>query len=54
MHIRISRKESKESRFFLRLVDVGTTPSVAKERDALVAEATEFIRIFSAILRNSE
>ena len=54
MHIRICRKESKESRFFLRLMDVGDSDSAAAERAALVKEAAEFVRIFSAILRSSE
>lgn len=51
MHIRISRKESKESRFFLRLLDIGPIAENAVERDALVGESTELIKIFSAILR---
>ncbi|HUU23241.1 MAG TPA: four helix bundle protein, partial [Phycisphaerae bacterium] len=52
MRIRISRKESKESRYWLRLVDVGEDASVEHERAALVQEATERMNIFGAILRN--
>lgn len=51
MHIRISRKESKESRYFLRLLDTGRDQSVDDERSSLAQEATELIKIFSAILR---
>ena len=32
MRIKISRKESKESRFFLRLLDAGGKPDVEAER----------------------
>jgi len=52
MHVRICRKESKESRLFLRLLEANTAESEA-ERLALVQEATELMNIFGAILRNS-
>ena len=42
------RKEAKESRLFLRLVDVG--PEAVKRRDALATEARELTLIFSAII----
>ena len=51
---KISRKESKESRFFLRLLDCAGKAPQESERTVLVTEASEFIKIFSAILRNSE
>jgi four helix bundle protein len=54
MHIKISRKESKESRYHLRLVDVGNDSARETERAWLVQEATELMNIFGAILRNSE
>jgi four helix bundle protein len=53
MRIKISRKESKESRLFLRLLDTGADPSVDHERAVLCQEATELMLILSAILRNS-
>ncbi len=53
MHVRISRKESKETRFFLRLLDTGANPDIDAQRNALCQEATELLLIFSAILRNS-
>ena len=52
MRIKICRKESKESRLFLRLLY--PDHSQLDERDALVGEATELMNIFGAILRNSE
>ncbi len=54
MRVKISRKESKESRYWLRLIDTGGETSVETERGALVQEATELMNIFGAILRNSE
>ena len=51
MRIKICRKESKESRLFLRLLYPKETD--LSERDALVHEATELMNIFGAILRSS-
>ncbi|MBI2968112.1 MAG: four helix bundle protein [Bacteroidetes bacterium] len=53
MHIKISRKESKESRFFLRLVDTGDDGILEKEKTILIQEATELMLIFGSILRKS-
>jgi four helix bundle protein len=53
MRIRISRKEAKESRYWLELVNVGRKPEVAAEQAALMREATELMNIFGAILRKS-
>ena len=46
MKIKISRKEAKESRFFLRLLDCGSADVVLIERQRLVTEATELMNIF--------
>jgi four helix bundle protein len=54
LRIKICRKEAKESRFWLRLIDVGNDPMIEKHRDNLVQEATELTNIFGAILRKSE
>ncbi|MBI3467282.1 MAG: four helix bundle protein, partial [Planctomycetes bacterium] len=54
MRIKISRKESKESRYFLRLVDTGEDGRVQKEREDLIQEGTELMKIFGAILRKSD
>jgi len=51
-HIRISRKEAKESRYWLRLMETSDADSNS-ERDSLVQEAQELMNIFGAILRNS-
>lgn len=50
--IKICRKEAKESRYWLRLVEVAN--DVISEREALVQEAQELMNIFGAIMRKSE
>ena len=52
--IKISRKESKESRYWLRLLDTGEDARLEAERDRLIQESTELMRIFGAILHKSE
>ena len=54
MRIRICRKEAKENRYWLRLVDAGDDAAVEKDRLNLIKEATELTNIFAAILRKSE
>jgi len=54
MRVKISRKESKESRYWLRLVEIGESAELAKERADLIQESTELLKILSAILRNSK
>jgi four helix bundle protein len=54
MRIKICRKESKESRYWLRLLDVNGTQTHAAERARLEQEATELLSIFSAILKKTE
>ncbi|MBU0533591.1 MAG: four helix bundle protein [Candidatus Omnitrophica bacterium] len=52
LRIKICRKEAKESRFWLKLLDVNE--KCEKERKELVQEATELMNIFGSILRNSK
>jgi len=54
MRVKICRKEAKESRYWLRLIDTGEDLVVNKLRDDLVQEATELTSIFGAILRKSD
>ncbi len=54
MRIKSSRKEARETRYWLRLLDTGTDASVEAERSKLIQEATELMKIFGAILRKSE
>ncbi|HEY1381872.1 MAG TPA: four helix bundle protein [Gemmataceae bacterium] len=52
MRVRISRKEAKESRYWLRLIDLESKTDLESERVSLIQESEELTRILSAILRN--
>ena len=54
MRIKISRKEAKESRYWLRLIDTNDDREMEKDRNALIKEATELMNIFGAILQKSQ
>ena len=51
LRIKICRKESKESRLFLRLLDVKGNQGLEVERGELAQEARELMLIFNAIVR---
>lgn len=53
LRVKICRKEAKESRLFLRLVDAGLAKDNIVDRDTLAAEARELTLIFSAIISKS-
>jgi four helix bundle protein len=53
MRIKICRKEAKESRYWLRLVDVNNE-KLEQERKLLETEATELTHIFGAIVTKSQ
>ena len=53
MRVKICRKEAKESRLFLRLIDAGLSKENGAKRDALAAEARELVLIFSSIISKS-
>jgi len=53
MHMRISRKEARESRLFLRLMDCGGREGLELERGRLVQEAMELKLILSTIIKKS-
>jgi four helix bundle protein len=48
--IKICRKESKESRLWLRLLVVGEKADLQKEQQELIQEAFELTRIFGSIV----
>jgi len=50
--IKICRKETKESRYWFRLIDSANS-EFGKETSALMQEATELMNIFGAILKKS-
>lgn len=54
MRVKICRKESKESKYWLNLVDMGNLTDIVGERDELIQEVTELMLIFSSIMRKSQ
>jgi four helix bundle protein len=50
--IKISRKEAKESKYWLMLIEVNSNDE--EERGSLLQEATELMMILSAIMRKSQ
>ncbi len=54
MRVKICRKEAKESRLFLRLVDAGLTKASLTARDGLAGEARELTLIFSSIISKTQ
>ncbi|MBI4653491.1 MAG: four helix bundle protein [Nitrospirae bacterium] len=54
MRIKICRKEAKESRYWLKLIDTQDKLELEKERNNLINESTELMNIFGSILRKSE
>jgi four helix bundle protein len=54
MRIKICRKESKESRYWLRLVETNGLPVWEAARDKLITESQELMNIFGAILNKSK
>ncbi|GIK60661.1 MAG: four helix bundle protein [Ignavibacteriota bacterium] len=54
MRIKISRKEAKESEYFLKLINETNTLTNEDEAKKLIQEANELKRIFSSILEKSK
>jgi len=54
MRIKISRKEAKESRYWLKLVDRNDDPEMESDSNALITEATELMNIFGSILQKCQ
>ncbi|HEA47028.1 MAG TPA: four helix bundle protein [bacterium] len=51
MRIKICRKESKEGRYWLRLTE--PLKDEQKEKDSLIQESTELMKIFGSILQKT-
>jgi four helix bundle protein len=51
LRVRIARKEAKETRYWLRLLDTKEDDALEKMRDELIQESDELMRIFGAILQ---
>lgn len=52
MKIKICRREAKECRYWLRLIDIEA--KIGTEQARLLGEADELMKIFGAIVRKSE
>ena len=52
--VKISRKEAKESRYWLQLLDVGGNDKLEKARRELAEEATELLKILNAIATKAQ
>ena len=53
MRIKICRKEAKECGYWLKLIEVSDT-DLGKEREILLEESIELMKIFGSILTKSE
>jgi len=54
MRIKICRKEAKESRYWLDLIDTQDNQNQETERKALTKETIELTNIFGSIVRKFE
>lgn len=50
MKVRISKREAKESNYWLRLLDLDEKPDLEDERQKLIMESEELKRILTAII----
>lgn len=53
MRMKIARKESKETRYWLRLLDTGDDTELQRGRERLIAESDELLKILSAIFNKA-
>ena len=53
MHLRICRKEAKESGFFLRLIHTDDREKLEEDRETLIKESKELVRIFSSSINKT-
>ncbi len=54
MRIKICKKEAKETKYWLRLIDMGDNKELSEEQQGLIREATELMSIFGSILVRSK
>jgi four helix bundle protein len=54
IRVKVCRKEAKESRYWLKLIDTDNVAELEKERVFLIAESTELMNIFGAIFQKSQ
>jgi four helix bundle protein len=54
LRLKIARKEARETRYWLQLLDVQEQKALEENREKLVQETTELIKILSAMIRNRQ
>jgi four helix bundle protein len=54
LRVKISRKEAKESRYWLQLISTGNNPVLENDRVSLEQEAFELMCILASIVRKTE
>ena len=54
LRIKICRKEAKESRYWLKLIDMGNDKNLERECNYLIKEVGELMNIFGSIIHKSE
>ena len=50
MRTKICRKEAKESKYWLKLIELNSNQNLEDERKRLIQEATELMHIFGSII----
>ncbi|MFA6215153.1 MAG: four helix bundle protein [Patescibacteria group bacterium] len=54
MRVKIAKKEAKETRFWLQLVEIGDDQELGKSRGRLIDESLELMKIFGAIIEKTK
>ena len=54
LRVKISKKETKETRYWLRLVDTNDNNQLEQERQRLIQETLELMKIFGAIIEKTK
>jgi four helix bundle protein len=54
MRIKICRKEAKETRYWLQLLDTSGDVELDEKRGRLIQESTELMNIFGSILTKTK
>ncbi|CAN5662107.1 four helix bundle protein [soil metagenome] len=52
MKVKISRREAKETKYWLRLIDIENKPELESKKNQLIQEAEELRLILSVIINN--
>lgn len=54
LRVRICKKEAKETRYWLRLLNINEDAKLEQERSRLISEVEELMKIFGAIIEKSK